>query len=42
MSLFGSAPLSTAYGAVTGGQIDEESAQKMASSGKKLLYFVHD
>ena len=32
-SIFGKAPLSTAYGAVTGGTIDEESAQKMANSG---------
>ena len=35
-SLFGSAPLSTAYGAVTGGKIDEESAQKLANIGEPL------
>jgi hypothetical protein len=32
MSLFTN-PLSTAYGSITGGNIDEEAAQQMASKG---------
>ena len=37
-SIFGNAPLSTAYGAVTGGTIDEESAQKLASTGEQSAH----
>ena len=33
MSIMGNKPLSSVYGAVTGSEIDEESAQKMAKSG---------
>jgi hypothetical protein len=37
--MFGNTPLSSAYGAVTGSKIDEESAQKMASTGTNFFAF---
>lgn len=40
-TMFGNTPLSSAYGAVTGSKIDEESAQKLASTGTNFMKFLH-